>query len=83
MGSKSSPECTAVAVLKAAAVMGLLCGAMTVAMAMAVALAVAVAVASHFVDAPAVNQRPIKVRSASVIWVALFIGMIFSTTTCW
>ncbi len=79
MGSKSSPECTAVAVLKAAAVMGLLCGAMTVAMAMALA----VAVASHFVDAPAVNQRPIKVRSASVIWVALFIGMIFSTTTCW
>ena len=77
------------AVLKAAAVMGLLCGAMTVAMAMAVAMAVAlavavaVAVASHFVDAPAVNQRPIKVRSASVIWVALFIGMIFSTTTCW
>ena len=77
------------AVLKAAAVMGLLCGAMTVAMAMAMAMAVAVAmalavaVASHFVDAPAVNQRPIKVRSASVIWVALFIGMIFSTTTCW
>ena len=79
------------AALKAAAVMGLLCGAMTVAMAMAMAMAMAVAmavalavaVASHFVDAPAVNQRPIKVRSASVIWVALFIGMIFSTTTCW
>jgi TetR/AcrR family acrAB operon transcriptional repressor len=32
---------------------------------------------------PASNQRPISARSASVICVALFMGMSFCTTTCW
>ncbi len=35
------------------------------------------------VGAPASNQRPISARSASVIWVALFMGMSFCTTACW
>jgi C-terminal processing protease CtpA/Prc len=33
--------------------------------------------------APASNQRPISARSASVMPVALFIGMSLSTTACW
>jgi hypothetical protein len=33
--------------------------------------------------APAAYQRRITSRSASVIWVALFIGMSLSTTVCW
>jgi hypothetical protein len=33
--------------------------------------------------APASNQRLIRVRSASLIWVALFSGISLSTTTCW
>jgi hypothetical protein len=33
--------------------------------------------------APLSNQRFTSARSASVIWVALFIGISFSTTTCW
>ena len=37
----------------------------------------------HCGAAPAVNQRPTNARSASVIRVALFIGMAFSTTACW
>src|SRR5262249_44967642 len=37
----------------------------------------------YFVGAPASNQRPITARSASVIWVALFSGMVFSATACW
>ena len=33
--------------------------------------------------APASYQRPSAARSASVIWVALLIGISFSTTACW
>ena len=39
--------------------------------------------ASYLVCAPASNHLPISARSASVMPVALFIGMILVTTTCW
>ena len=39
--------------------------------------------AGYCVLAPARNHLPISARSASVMPVALFIGMIFVTTACW
>ncbi len=39
-------------------------------------------VPGYSVLAPLLNQRPISARSASVMPVALFIGMIRLTTTC-